>query len=201
VGILADQLTERSLEVVLWDLVPHAEPSFLGECTVNVQKALLDDRAIWYRLEDPKGLKLGSIRSLLSPRNSITGETSTKFTPRDYRFQRSASDDIDSMTDRTFLLHPDHAWAVGSRRGSSQSEKLEVEVYQLGKDFSKSLPGSRRSSFQDQEKNKLAEAKLSANSLYVKEPRKKEYYGKMKEFGRSMSLSRDTERRLSQSEL
>jgi hypothetical protein len=42
-----------------------------------------------------------------------------------------------------------------SRRGSSQSETLEIETYQLGKDFSKSLPGSRRSSFQDQEKQRM----------------------------------------------
>lgn len=45
-------------------------------------------------------------------------------------------------------LHPDHAYVSGSRRGSSQSEQLEVETYQLSEDFSRSLPGSRRSSFQ-----------------------------------------------------
>lgn len=53
---------------------------------------------------------------------------------------------MDSIGECASLLHPDHAW--GSRRGSSQSEQLEVEVYELGKDFSRSLPGSRRSSFQ-----------------------------------------------------
>lgn len=46
------------------------------------------------------------------------------------------------------FLHPDHAYLAGSRRGSSQSEQLEVEPYQLNRDFSRSLPGSRRSSFQ-----------------------------------------------------
>lgn len=60
-------------------------------------------------------------------------------------------DDVDSIGECTSLLHPDHAWTAGSRRGSSQSETLEVEVYQLGKDFSRSLPGSRRSSFQQQQ--------------------------------------------------
>lgn len=45
-------------------------------------------------------------------------------------------------------LHPDHAYTGGSRRGSSQSEQLEVETYELSQDFSRSLPGSRRSSFQ-----------------------------------------------------
>ncbi|KAI4471951.1 regulating synaptic membrane exocytosis protein [Holotrichia oblita] len=64
----------------------------------------------------------------------------------DFGNQRSISDDVDSIGECASLLHPDHAW--GSRRGSSQSEQLEVEVYQLGKDFSRSLPGSRRSSFQ-----------------------------------------------------
>jgi len=50
------------------------------------------------------------------------------------------------------LLHPDHAWVSGSRRGSSQSEgHLEPDaVYQLGPDGSKSLPGSRRSSLLSQ---------------------------------------------------
>jgi len=37
---------------------------------------------------------------------------------------------------------------ANSRRGSSQSEQLDVEPYQLNEDFSRSLPGSRRSSFQ-----------------------------------------------------
>lgn len=46
------------------------------------------------------------------------------------------------------FLHPDHAYMANSRRGSSQSEQLDVEPYQLNKDFSRSLPGSRRSSFQ-----------------------------------------------------
>lgn len=71
-------------------------------------------------------------------------------------YSKKISDDVDSIGECTSLLHPDHAWVAGSRRGSSQSETLEVEVYQLGKDFSRSLPGSRRSSFQQQqEKGKV----------------------------------------------
>ncbi|GBP15319.1 hypothetical protein EVAR_80501_1 [Eumeta japonica] len=66
-----------------------------------------------------------------------------------------SADDVDSIGECASLLHPDHAWTAGSRRGSSQSETLEVEVYQLGKDFSRSLPGSRRSSFQQQDKGNL----------------------------------------------
>lgn len=60
-----------------------------------------------------------------------------------------------SLGECASLLHPDHAW--GSRRGSSQSEQLEAEVYQLGKDFSRSLPGSRRSSFQSAQEQQAAE--------------------------------------------
>lgn len=48
----------------------------------------------------------------------------------------------------TLIWFPVYYSCPGSRRGSSQSEQLEVEVYNLGKDFSRSLPGSRRSSFQ-----------------------------------------------------
>lgn len=51
------------------------------------------------------------------------------------------------------FLHPDHAYMANSRRGSSQSEQLDVEPYQLNKDFSISLPGSRRSSFQSIQNN------------------------------------------------
>lgn len=140
---------DRFVEIQLWDLVPHTESIFLGECNVELQKAFLDDRAIWYRLEDPKNLRSCSMNRSpsVSPRGSISLEHN-----RNHRyFQRSVSDDVDSIGDGTSLLHPDHAWIAGSRRGSSQSETLEVEVYQLGKDFSRSLPGSRRSSFQDRE--------------------------------------------------
>lgn len=129
---------DRILDVTLWDLIPHNEHAFLGECSVDLQKAFLDDRAVWCRLEDPRQMRGKSPHS--SPRGSITGRRN------EFGIQRSISDDVDSIGECGSLLHPDHAW--GSRRGSSQSEQLEVEVYQLGKDFSRSLPGSRRSSFQ-----------------------------------------------------
>lgn len=73
---------------------------------------------------------------------------------------------MDSIGECASLLHPDHAWVAGSRRGSSQSETLEVEVYQLGKDFSRSLPGSRRSSFQQQDKGKVLKLKINLK-LYI----------------------------------
>lgn len=50
-------LNDRKIEVALWDLVPQTESIFLGECVVDIQKAFLDDRAVWYRLEDPKSLR------------------------------------------------------------------------------------------------------------------------------------------------
>lgn len=73
---------------------------------------------------------------------------------------------MDSIGECASLLHPDHAWVAGSRRGSSQSETLEVEVYQLGKDFSRSLPGSRRSSFQQQEKGSVLNVSISI-AIYI----------------------------------
>lgn len=148
---------ERVLEITLWDLIPHNEHAFLGECSVDLQKAFLDDRAVWCRLEDPRQMRGKSPHT--SPRGSIGGSKYIFFClylflnlyipagkRGDFGNQRSVSDDVDSIGECASLLHPDHAW--GSRRGSSQSEQLEVEVYQLGKDFSRSLPGSRRSSFQ-----------------------------------------------------
>lgn len=154
---------DRFVDIQLWDLVPHTESVFLGECNVDLQKAFLDDRAIWYRLEDPKNMRSGSMAMArspnVSPRGSISMAGGCGGVRRDY-LQRSMSDDVDSIGDGTSLLHPDHAWVGGSRRGSSQSETLEVEVYQLGKDFSRSLPGSRRSSFQEQQEAAAAAAAL-----------------------------------------
>ncbi|EDW78735.2 uncharacterized protein Dwil_GK12542 [Drosophila willistoni] len=163
--VKADSLMDRYIDIQLWDLVPHTESIFLGECNIELQQAFLDDQAIWCRLEDPKGLRGISISKSpsVSPRGSIaTGAGApcgdvTRLLRRDYNMQRSISDDVDSIGDGATLLHPDHAWIAGSRRGSSQSETMEVEVYQLGKDFSRSLPGSRRSSFQDAEQKRLEE--------------------------------------------
>lgn len=59
-----------------------------------------------------------------------------------------AEETSDIEAEGGMFLHPDHAYMGGSRRGSSQSEQLEFEPYQLSRDFSRSLPGSRRSSFQ-----------------------------------------------------
>lgn len=160
-NVTPENILDRFVEIQLWDLVPHTDSVFLGECNAELQKAFLDDRAIWYRLEDPKGLRSGAGNSAtstrtpnVSPRGSIISIEQGRIVRRNDYLQRSISDDIDSIGDATSLLHPDHAWCAGSRRGSSQSETLEVEVYQLGKDFSRSLPGSRRSSFQDREQEK-----------------------------------------------
>lgn len=191
------------MDIQLWDLVPHTESVFLGECSVDLQKAFLDDRAIWYRLEDPKNLRSGSMAMSRSPNVSPRGSISVEYNrmPRRDYLQRSISDDVDSIGDGTSLLHPDHAWVAGSRRGSSQSETLEVEVYQLGKDFSRSLPGSRRSSFQDREQeNKEAEANAPP-TIYLNNRRRsscvrrepdeeiKSLKAVKGELGRTMSLS------------
>ncbi|CAD7002393.1 unnamed protein product, partial [Ceratitis capitata] len=168
----ADSLMDRYIDIQLWDLVPHTESIFLGECSVELQQAFLDDRAIWCRLEDSKGLRGISMSKSpsVSPRGSIAagcpGGDVSRLLRRDYNMQRSISDDVDSIGDGATLLHPDHAWVAGSRRGSSQSETLEVEVYQLGKDFSRSLPGSRRSSFQDPDKIREEDAMQTPPASY-----------------------------------
>ncbi|XP_073947259.1 regulating synaptic membrane exocytosis protein fife isoform X3 [Choristoneura fumiferana] len=128
-GLNADLLAGRALELTLWDACPGIDPVLIGECTMDIEKAFEQERAVWWTLEERGGTRSANA----SPRGSLT-------------------DDVDSIGECASLLHPDHAWVGGSRRGSSQSETLEVEVYQLGKDFSRSLPGSRRSSFQQAEK-------------------------------------------------
>lgn len=165
--VFSDNLLDRKIEIVLYDLLPHSEPIFLGECAVKLQKACLDDVAVWYRLEDPNHLRgSGPVPPARSRRRSTTGsqssidESSASFgrygSTDGTRFQRSISDDVDSLDEGRYLLHPN--WSVsGSRRGSTQSEiqMQTLEVHQVGKDYSKSLPGSRRSSFQDS-KDQLA---------------------------------------------
>lgn len=200
---------DRYLEIELWDLVPQMDALFLGECLVEIQKAFLDDRAVWYRLEDPRQLRSGVRAPSASPRGSV--DLNRLMRSRDYPIQRSVSDDVDSLGDGTTLLHPDHAWISGSRRGSSQSETLEVEVYQLGKDFSHSLPGSRRSSFQDREAVERAEGEMTPPTNYVRDRRRSscvrrdpdEIMRSLKavkgELGRTMSLSAPNEKRLSPS--
>ncbi|CAH1169576.1 unnamed protein product [Phaedon cochleariae] len=197
---------ERVLEITLWDLIPHNEHAFLGECSVDIQKAFLDDRAVWCRLEDPRQLRGRSPHT--SPRGSIAGTGKRS----DFGNQRSVSDDVDSIGECASLLHPDHAW--GSRRGSSQSEQLEVEVYELGKDFSRSLPGSRRSSFQSaqeqQEQDKPAvppppsysrDRRRSSCTRMLRDPEEilKSLKAVKGELGRTMSLSGEKRHRRSTS--
>lgn len=186
-AVKADELLKRHVEIELWDMVmggPHAEFVFLGVCTVDIHKALLDgDGAIWCRLEDQNdgagnqgnasldssgNAKASSLRPVSLEVSNKANEWSkptilgveTGHSSRLHRgehMRSSSSDDVDSIGDPSSLLHPDHAWTSNSRRGSSQSEQLNVEQYQLGKDYSHSLPGSacgsRRSSFQDSQGN------------------------------------------------
>ncbi|XP_039300565.1 regulating synaptic membrane exocytosis protein 1-like [Nilaparvata lugens] len=147
VGMVSgEQLMEKTVEVTLWDYRPDKEQVFLGECTVDIQKALLDDRPVWYRLEDPRQLR-GSSSTRTSPRTSLVNELTQRLKKENRSLSEETQSDLE-MESGSFL-HPDHAYVAGSRRGSSQSEQLDVtEPYQLSKDFSRSLPGSRRSSFQ-----------------------------------------------------
>ncbi|XP_057665301.1 regulating synaptic membrane exocytosis protein 1 [Diorhabda carinulata] len=203
-NVPGDELMERVLEITLWDLIPHNEHAFLGECSVDIQKVFLDDRAVWCRLEDPRQLRGKSPHT--SPRGSIVGAGKRN----DFGNQRSVSDDVDSIGECASLLHPDHAW--GSRRGSSQSEQLEVEVYELGKDFSRSLPGSRRSSFQSaQEQQEAERAAVPPPASYSRDRRRssctrmlrdpEEILKSLKavkgELGRTMSLTGDKRHRRS----
>ncbi|XP_017071137.1 regulating synaptic membrane exocytosis protein 2 isoform X2 [Drosophila eugracilis] len=215
--VKADTLMDRYIDIQLWDLVPHTESIFLGECSIELQQAFLDDQAIWCRLEDTKGLRGISISKSpsVSPRGSIAAGAGapsgdvTRLLRRDYNMHRSNSDDVDSIGDGTSLLHPDHAWIAGSRRGSSQSETMEVEVYQLGKDFSRSLPGSRRSSFQDAEKNRLEEDAMATpptsylvgrrrSSVARRDPDEilKSLKAVRGELGRTMSLGTEQHKRM-----
>lgn len=179
-NVKSDELLKRYVEIELWDMVPHAEFVCLGCCTVDIQKALLDDGAIWCRLEEQNdtvnsqmnfsldsvnNAKISSFRPVtleVSKDGSCSGSSwsrsqdlghSVNRLHRGEHMRSSSSDDVDSIGEPTSLLHPDHAWTTGSRRGSSQSEQLNVEQYQLSKDYSHSLPGSRRSSFQDSQGN------------------------------------------------
>lgn len=123
----------------------------------------------------------------------------------DYSFQRSVSDDCDSIGsvgETSLFLHPDHAWGCStSRRGSSQSEVIELDTYQLGKDFSKSVPGSRRSSFQDPDKKdgditpSIPVITRRRSSCVRKDPDEilKSLKAVRGELGRTMSLSREQE--------
>ncbi|XP_031785804.1 regulating synaptic membrane exocytosis protein 1 isoform X2 [Nasonia vitripennis] len=150
-GVAGEQLIDRMIEVTLWDYCPDRDSQFLGGCSIDLTSAFEADRAVWYRLEDPRGLRSGRSPHC-SPRGSLSIELAQRLLRRTDLRERSYSDDTqsDSGSPEPYFLHPDHAWLSNSRRGSSQSEQLEVEPYELSKDYSRSLPGSRRSSFQSQ---------------------------------------------------
>ncbi|GAB0088539.1 regulating synaptic membrane exocytosis protein 1 [Sergentomyia squamirostris] len=181
-SITEKELTGRVLDIALWDFVPYGENVFLGECSVDIEKAFLEDRAIWYRLQDPKHIRASMYGStsnvnrsaFASPRGSI-GDLQRlhhrgSIASSRESIKRSVSEDVEYMG--ASFLHPNHAWMPGSRRGSSQSETLEVDVYQLVKDFSKSLPGSRRSSFQDRDGNPLTEAEHHSSHGHLRSSRR-----------------------------
>ncbi|XP_045766652.1 regulating synaptic membrane exocytosis protein 1 [Maniola jurtina] len=195
-GLTADLLAGRALELTLWDACPGIDPVLIGECTMELEKAFAEERAVWWTLEER-----GTRSANASPRGSLTGGRALR--RGDFASNRSVSDDMDSIGECASLLHPDHAWVAGSRRGSSQSETLEVEVYQLGKDFSRSLPGSRRSSFQQQEKDGAVDPAVCSrrerrrSSCVRRDPDDilRSLRAVKGELGRTLSLSGSTARR------
>ncbi|XP_058793758.1 regulating synaptic membrane exocytosis protein 1 isoform X2 [Phymastichus coffea] len=150
-NVAGEQLIDRLIEVTLWDYCPDRDSVFLGGCSIEMASAFEADRAVWYRLEDPRGLRSGRSPHC-SPRGSLSIELAQRLLRRADLRERSYSEDTqsDSGSPEPYFLHPDAAYLSGSRRGSSQSEQLEIEPYELSKDYSRSLPGSRRSSFQSQ---------------------------------------------------
>ncbi|XP_076669280.1 regulating synaptic membrane exocytosis protein fife isoform X3 [Andrena cerasifolii] len=217
-GVEGESLMRRAIEVTLWDFCPDGDIVFLGECTVDLQRALENDRAVWYRLEDPRGFRVCK-SPYCSPRGSFSTEIAQRLLRKTELRERSYSDDTqsDSGSPELGFLHPDHAWHAGSRRGSSQSEQLEVEPYELNRDYSRSLPGSRRSSFQsqagsDSKRGSMGEADMPAIVHYNRDRRRSSFtrpmrdpeailedlrslkVTKARELGRTMSLSGDKRR-------
>ncbi|XP_011505714.1 PREDICTED: regulating synaptic membrane exocytosis protein 1 [Ceratosolen solmsi marchali] len=217
-GVAGEQLIDRLIDVTLWDYCPDRESMFLGGCSIDLTSAFEADRAVWYRLEDPRGLRSGKSPHC-SPRGSLSIELAQRLLRRTDLRERSYSDDTqsDSGSPEPYHLHPDHAWLSNSRRGSSQSEQLEIEPYELSKDYSHSLPGSRRSSFQsqiagtDSKRGSMGDAEVSVTH-YNRERRRSSFARPMrdqeeiletlrnlkaqggKELSRTMSLSGEKRR-------
>ncbi|KOC70476.1 Regulating synaptic membrane exocytosis protein 2 [Habropoda laboriosa] len=188
-GVDGETLMKRSIEVTLWDLCPDGEHVFLGECNVKIPEALENLKPAWYKLEDPRGLRANKT-PYCSPRSSFSMEIAQRLLRKTELRERSYSDDTqsDSGSPELGFLHPDHAWHANSRRGSSQSEQLEVEPYELNRDYSRSLPGSRRSSFQsqggtDSKRGSMGEADMPTTVHYSRDRRRS-----------SISRSRDPEK-------
>lgn len=63
-----------------------------GESTVELQKAFLEDRPVWYRLEDPRQLRGGGKISHSSPRGSLANEIAQRLLRKaEFGQQRSFS--------------------------------------------------------------------------------------------------------------
>ena len=64
----------------------------IGECTVELQKAFLEDRPVWYRLEDPRQLRGAGKSPHSSPRSSLANEVAQRLLRRaEFGQQRSFS--------------------------------------------------------------------------------------------------------------
>ena len=72
-----------------WELQPVWLP---GECTMDLQKAFLEDRPVWYRLEDPRQLRGGGKTAHSSPRSSLANEVAQRLLRKaEFGQQRSFS--------------------------------------------------------------------------------------------------------------
>jgi hypothetical protein len=63
-----------------------------GECTVDLQKAFLEDTPVWYRLEDPRQLRGAGKTLHSSPRTSLANEIAQRILRKaEFGQQRSFS--------------------------------------------------------------------------------------------------------------
>ncbi|KAL1378683.1 hypothetical protein pipiens_003930 [Culex pipiens pipiens] len=143
-GISSDTLFDRYIEVILYDLLPQSEPIFLGECNVMLQKAFLDDVAVWYRLEDPKQLR-GAPTSKMnwsSPRNSISGDV-TKLIRDELRraFNQSRGEFIRTMSLSRELERKNSIKNFNQSLSERNSEQIErmISTIRVKSDSSKEL--------------------------------------------------------------
>ncbi|GBP15320.1 Protein piccolo [Eumeta japonica] len=84
-GLTADLLAGRALELTLWDACPGIDPVLIGECTMDLEKAFAEERAVWWTLEERGGTRSAGA----SPRSSLTGARALR--RGDFASQRSVS--------------------------------------------------------------------------------------------------------------
>ncbi|GAB1299327.1 Regulating synaptic membrane exocytosis protein 2 [Apodemus speciosus] len=92
------EFRERMLEITLWDQarVGEEESEFLGEILIELETALLDDEAHWYKLQTHDVSSLPLPRpSPYMPRRQLHGESPTRRLQRSKRISDSEVSDYD----------------------------------------------------------------------------------------------------------